>query len=69
MDFGRLGIARGEIDFKVGEVELGKVDVQALIDPSMIILSDNRKEGDMDLLNIAKNSLMDNFRTIKWLFH
>ena len=32
-------------------------------------MSDFRKEENIDVLNNAKNSMMDNFRSIKWIFH
>lgn len=35
----------------------------------MIILSDYLKEENIDFLNNAKNSLLDNFGPIKCLFH
>lgn len=65
----RIGIAKEKIDFMVGEVDPSKVDLQKLIDPSMIILSDYNKEENMDVLNNSRNYLLDNFRSIKWLFH
>ena len=44
--------------------------MEELIDPTLVIFSDIAKEHlDMDVLNNAKNSVVDNFRTTKWLFH
>lgn len=64
MNMVRLGIVREKIDLKVGELELGKVELHELIYPSMIILSDYNKEENIDLLNNVKNICLDNFTSI-----
>ena len=35
----------------------------------MVAITDNAREMDMNLLNNARNSMIDNFRSIKWLYH
>lgn len=41
-----------------------------LIDLALVIFNDTAKEHpDMDVLNNAKNSTVDNCHTTKWLFH
>ena len=35
----------------------------------MIIMINFSKEDNIDILNNAKNNMMDNFKSIKWLFH
>ena len=52
----------------VGEVEPSKVDLQEFSDPSMTILTNYSKEENMDVLNNAKNNLLDNFISISVFF-
>lgn len=40
-----------------------------LIDPAILAISDNGREMSMNLLNNAQSSMIDNFRSIKWLFY
>ena len=40
------------------------------VDPTLIILSDIARDNlEMDVLNNAKNSTVDSYRTTKWLYH
>jgi len=39
-----------------------------LLDPTLLVLSDNVCETGFNILNNAKSSLIDNFWSIKWLF-
>ncbi len=44
--------------------------MEELIDLALVIFSDSTKEYlDMDVLNNAKNSMVDSFCTSKWIFH
>ena len=43
--------------------------LEELIDPTIVAISDRARETGMNLLNNAQNSMIDNFRSIKWLFH
>lgn len=43
--------------------------MKELIDLALVAISDNAREMGMNLLNNAKNSMIDNFCSIKWLFH
>lgn len=66
----RMGINREMIRTMVKDNKEGKVQMEDLIDPALVILSDITKENpQMDVLNNAKNSLMDSYRTTKWIFH
>jgi hypothetical protein len=40
-----------------------------LIDPTIVAITDNARETSMNLLNNAHNNMIDNFRSIKWLYH
>lgn len=62
-------VSREKIDLKVGEVELGKMELHEFIEPSMIILSDYSKEENKYLHKNLINSLLDKFRSIQWLFY
>ena len=43
--------------------------MEDLIDPTLVSISNNVREVGLNLLNNAKNSMIDNFCSIKWLFH
>ena len=42
---------------------------EELIDSAIVAISDRARETRMNLLNNAQNSMIDNFRSIKWIFH
>lgn len=65
----KMGLVREHIHLKVLEERDGKIQLEELIDPTLVILSDNMKEMGMNLLNNAHNNLVDNFWSIKWIFH
>lgn len=64
-----MGIVRETIQPKVLEGDDGKIHLEELIDLTMVVLSNNAREVGMNLLNNARNSMVDNFRSIKWIFH
>ena len=43
--------------------------MEELIDPALVAITDNAREVGMNLLNNARNNMIDNFRSIKWIFH
>ena len=43
--------------------------MEDLIDPTMVAITNNARETNMNFLNNARNSMIDNFRSIKWLYH
>ena len=43
--------------------------LEELIDSVIVAIIDRAREIGMNLLNNARNSMIDNFRSIKWLFH
>lgn len=66
----RMGINREMIRTMVKENKEGKIQMEELIDPTLVILSDITKENpQMDVLNNAKNSVVDSYQTTKWIFH
>ena len=65
-----MGIQRELIRTQVKENEEGRIQLEELIDPALVILSDITKEHlDMDVLNNVKNSMVDSYQTTKWIFH
>ncbi len=60
-----LGIAKETINLQIHEDLKGKVELHKLIDPMMLIMSEFSKECNINVLNNAKNNMMDNFRSIK----
>ena len=66
----KMGIKREMVKTLVKENAEGKVQMEDLIDPTLVILSDVTKEDpSMDVLNNAKNSTIDSYRATKWTFH
>ena len=43
--------------------------MEELIDLAMVVITNNAREIGMNFLNNARNSMIDNFRSIKWLYH
>ncbi len=43
--------------------------MEELIDLALVSITNNTREVGMNLLNNARNSMIDNFRSIEWLFH
>ena len=67
-DKASLGIIREPTKIQV----LGDLDSSThydeLIDRALLVLSDNVRETGFNFLNNAKNSLIENLCSIKWLF-
>lgn len=64
-----MGIVREPIQPKVLEGDDGKIHLEELINVAMVVLSENSKEVGMNRLNNARNNMVDNFRSIKWIFY
>ena len=66
----KMGIKREMVNTLVRENVEGKEQMEDLIDPTLVILSDITKEDpNMDVLNNAKNNTIDSYRTTKWTYH
>ena len=62
----RMGLKREMIKTIVNENKEGKIQMEDLIDPALVILSDTTKENpQMDVLNNVKNSVIDSYQTTK----
>ena len=58
----RMGLKREMIKTLVKENKEGKIQMEELIDPALVILSDITKENpQMDVLNNARNSAIDSY--------
>ena len=64
-----MGIFKKTIQPKVLEGDDGKIYLDELIDLKMVVLNENAREVGMNLLNNARNNMVDNFWSIKWIFH
>ena len=64
-----MGIYREAMNPQFLVDDLEQPRLQELIDPAIVAISDNARETGMNLLNNARNSMIENFRSIKWLFH
>ena len=65
----KMQIVRELMNLQVMEDNDGKSHFDELIDPTLVVISNNARETGLNLLNNAKNNMIDNFRSIKWLFH
>ena len=61
MDTARLGIVKELVNIQVLEDLDGRTDYDELIDPAMLVISDNAQETGFNLLNNVKNFLIANF--------
>ncbi len=64
-----MGIICEAMNPKILEGEEGEIYMEELIDPTLVAISNNAREICMNLLNNAKNSMIDNFFSIKCLYH
>ena len=64
-----MGIVREVMNPQILVENQKKPKFEELIDPAIVAISDNAKETGMNLLNNACNIMIDNFRSIKWLYH
>ena len=46
----------------------GKTHYDELIDPALLVLSDNMRETGFNFLNNVKSDMLANFLSFKWLF-
>lgn len=65
----QLGIVREPINPHVLKEKARELQMDELIDPALVVISDKSREFGMDLLNNAKNSMVESFQSIKWIFH
>ena len=56
-------VSRALIDAVTRYLDTEKIDL------ALVVISNNAREFGLNLLNKAKNSMIDNFHSIKWLFH
>ena len=64
-----MGIYREVMNPQFLVDDLEQPNLNVLIDPAIVAISDNARETGMNLLNNARNSMIDNFRSIKWPYH
>ena len=54
---------------QIHEDKEGNVNLEDFINLALVAISDNARELGLNQLNNAKNSMIDKFCSIKWLFH
>ena len=64
-----MGIYREVMNPQILVEDQEQPKLNELIDPAIVAITDNAQETGMNVLNNAQNSMIDNFRSIKWLFH
>ena len=64
-----MGVYKEAMNPQILVDDLEQPRLNEVIDPTILAISDNARETGMNLLNNARNSMIDNFRSIKWLFH
>ena len=65
----KMGIFREAMNPQILMENQDEPRLEELIDSAIVAISDRARETGMNLLNNARNSMIDNFRSIKWLFH
>lgn len=65
----QMGIIMADVNPKILEDKDSRIQKEDLIDPALVILSDKAREMELNLLNNIKKSMLDQFRSFKWLFH
>ena len=69
MNKAKLGIFRDPLNIQVIEDIDGRTNFDDLIDLGMVVILNNTRETRLNLLNNARNNMIDNFYSIQWLFH
>lgn len=64
-----MGIFREAMNPQILVENQEQPQLEELIDPAILVITDNARETSMNLLNNAQNSMIDNFRSIKWSYH
>lgn len=64
-----MGISRESMNPQILVDNLEQPRLNEIIDPAILAILDNARETRMNLLNNARNSMIDNFRSIKSFFH
>lgn len=65
----KMGIIRESVNSKFLDDEYGGTQKEELIDLALVVLHENMREIELNLLNNAKKIMLDNFRSIKWVYH
>lgn len=65
----KIGIVRETMNPQILESKEGNLQMAELIDPALVASIDNTREIGMNLINNGRNSMINNFRSIKWLYH
>ena len=65
----KMGIFREAMNPQILVDNQEEPRLEELIDPAIVAITDRARETWMNLLNNAHNSMIDNFHSIKWLFH
>ena len=65
----KIGIVREIMNPQILVANQEQPQFKDLINPTIVAITDNAREARMNLLNNACNNMIDNFRSIKWLYH
>ena len=64
-----MGIVQEVMNPQILEEKERKIQLDELINLTLVAITYNSREVGMNLLNNAKNNMVDNFLSIKWLFY
>ena len=64
-----MGIFREAMNPQILVDNQEELRLEELIDPTIVAITNRARETGMNLLNNAHNNMIDNFHSIKWLFH
>lgn len=65
----KMGIVREIMNPQILVGNQGQPQFEDLINPTIVAITDNARETGMNLLDNAHNNMIDNFISIKWLYH
>ena len=65
----KMGIFREAMNPQILVENQEEPRLEELIDPAIVAITDRARETGMNLLKNARNIMIDNFCSIKWLFH
>ena len=64
-----MGIVREVMNPQILEEKEGKIQLEELIELTLVAITRNMREVGINVLNNTKNSMINDFRSIIWLFH
>ena len=65
----KIGIFKEAMNPQILVANQEEPHLEELINPAIMEITDNAREMRMNILKNAHNRMIDNFRSIKWIYH